>query len=79
MSEPKFKRGDEVALIKPSNIFVNETYIVLHQTATFKAYSVFRYLVKGTVTNDEIEFRETLLYLYSPENRTKLLLGLDPD
>ena len=80
MSNPKFKRGDVVGLIKPNLDVIDEDYFtVMHSTSTFKYSTTNRYLIEGNKTKDTYDYKESSLYLFTPENRTRILLGLDPE
>ena len=74
----KFKVGDEVALRDPSiaNLFTDPSFIV-RSISNLSTLHMDKYFVQGTNSNDIRTFKTENLYLYSPENRTKILLGID--
>ena len=80
MINPKFKRGDVVGLIKPNLDVIDDDYfIVMFPILGFKYLTINRYLIEGNKTKDTYDYKESSLYLFTPENRTRILLGLDPE
>ena len=74
----KFKVGDEVALKDPdkAKLFHDPSFIV-NCVSKHSALHTGMYVVRGINSNAICTFSLQNLYLYTPENRTKILLGLD--
>ena len=77
MNNPKFNEGDLVALLNPDSMYFDDYFIVMGHYPTLIGDSSIKYKTIGFQTNIFYAFKESALYLYTPENRTKILLGLD--